>query len=96
MSVTITSRLNQVKTYNNIVRDPFLRVVIYSFLYVMIHASAKQEVHEKRIILMYEPMREQNGFHVMHISAILRLEPMEYFTRNSVAQQCTAIQSNHL
>ena len=53
MSVTNASGLNNVKTYNNIVLESFLRV--------MTHALVEQKIDGKHI-LMYEPMKEQNTF----------------------------------
>ena len=62
------SELNHVKP--NIGHDSFLRVSI--------HPSAEHKVDGKYIILRYEPMREQNGFHVTRISPISQSEHRKY------------------
>ena len=93
MSATNAFGLNHVKTYNNIVHDPFLRVMIHSFLRVIIHASSKQNVDGKYIILTSEPMREQNAFHVTFIPSILR---WTIFMRNFMTQLCITIQCKQL
>ena len=69
MSVTNASGLKYFKTYNNIAR--------YTFLRILIDESAEQKINRKHIILTYEPMRKQNAFYVTHILPILRLEPTE-------------------
>ena len=52
----------------------------------MIHTSAEQNIDEKHIILMDEPMREQNVFRKTHIPVIVKLEPWGNFIRNLVTQ----------
>ena len=80
-----------VKTYNNIARDSFLRVMIHSLLRVIIHTLVEQKVDGKHTILTNESLREQNAFHMTHISPVLRLEPWRIFTRKLVTQQHTSI-----
>ena len=52
--------------------------MINLFLRVMIHSSA-EESRVKRTILTYEPMREQDAYHMTHVPQIFKLKTMEYF-----------------
>ena len=65
-------------------KHQFVGVTNHSFLKVRIHASSKQKVEGKRSVMVYEPVREQNAFHVTYILPILRLE---YFYPNLETQQ---------
>ena len=86
--------VNYDKTYNNVARNSFLRVMIHSFLHVMTHASAKNKVEGKHVIFSYEAMTKQNTFHVTHIPPTL--SPWRNFIRSLVTQPYTTIQSKQL